>query len=354
MLDVRARYISGDDVLLADCATVNDSKVKIALRHENHLAPSVTVLDHAGAELTDDDAASPADVTVVLVQHAYDDDLYKKGLIMHAIARDPIGVNRAMAMMLTRGGGKKQADPATVAGGAVFAYVESRKSESRKDVVEMLVAASADVRCRLGYADNVLMCAIKYNLLDIVPLLLDAKCNVGDICGSFRRSPVLLAAHAGHSAMVRMLLDANADVNHGTWYDLVDDMVLDFEHTALHVAAQQGHGEVARMLLEARANVNDANAHKETSLHFAAKYGNDGVMRMLLDANANVDAKGVIEMTALHMAAEYGHVGVVRMLLDAKANADDEDGRKWTPLRAAEIRGRSEVAHILEGRAGGH
>ena len=57
------------------------------------------------------------------------------------------------------------------------------------------------------------------------------------------------ATEGGRLEMVRLLLDASADMNSETTDSL----------TPLHLAAQEGYLEIARLLLDAGADKNSAN-----------------------------------------------------------------------------------------------
>jgi ankyrin repeat protein len=120
--------------------------------------------------------------------------------------------------------------------------------------------------------------------------------------------------------------------------------------TALYLAALLGHIEVVKVLLNAKANVNAKNREGRTALHQAAYEGRVEAVKVLLNAEAKVSAEDQHGNTALHEAAWQSHVEVVKVLLNAKANvnAKNREGRTaigltytgsiiWSILRVARM-----------------
>lgn len=103
----------------------------------------------------------------------------------------------------------------------------------------------------------------------------------------------------------------------------------------LHYAASKGHLDVIRILLDAGADIFQANKYHQTALHRAASQGRVGVIRCLIDHAARMTSKGkqaksqlfldlqdIEGNTALHMANEDGWNDVVDVLLEAGASRD--------------------------------
>ena len=86
--------------------------------------------------------------------------------------------------------------------------------------------------------------------------------------------------------------------------------------SVLHVAARDGHAAIVKLLLEAGADVSEKDVDTQaTALHRAAERGHDTCVRILLEAGADIDARNVNGMTPLHKAARSGHGDVVHLLL---------------------------------------
>ncbi len=89
------------------------------------------------------------------------------------------------------------------------------------------------------------------------------------------------------------------------------------------MASQQGHPEVVKLLLEAGANVNKAEKEEGfTSLLMASSEGQPEVVRLLLEAGADVDKTDKKGRTPLIVASMLGHTEVVKLLEAEDKKAD--------------------------------
>ena len=155
-------------------------------------------------------------------------------------------------------------------------------------------------------------------------------------------SPLYRAAMNGHKAVVRVLMDAKADLN----------MANNRGETALHRAARHGHEAVVKILVEAGANLNMADEDGETPLWNAAHFGHEAVVKILVEAKADLnmaekDGWTPHGWTPLLVAAENGHEAVVRSLVDAKADLNMANKDGWTPLLVAARYSHETVVKIL-------
>ena len=86
------------------------------------------------------------------------------------------------------------------------------------------------------------------------------------------------------------------------------------QRTALHLAAWAGHADVVRLLLEAKANVHAGACDNMLALHFAAQNGHEAVCKELLKGGGKVNAADAKRAnTALH-AASKNHVATPYLL----------------------------------------
>lgn len=102
-------------------------------------------------------------------------------------------------------------------------------------------------------------------------------------------SPLMLAALKGHLALVKKLVERDADVNKTGW-------------TPLHYAASGGHLQVIDFLLESSAYIDAESPNGTTPLMMAAMYGSPESVKLLIQAGADLNVKNMIGMTALDFA----------------------------------------------------
>ncbi|XP_026052239.1 histone-lysine N-methyltransferase EHMT1-like isoform X4 [Carassius auratus] len=105
------------------------------------------------------------------------------------------------------------------------------------------------------------------------------------------------------------------------------------KRTPLHVAAEAGHQEVCHMLVQAGANLDMCDEDQRTPLMEACENDNLDTVRYLLRAGAIVSNKDVEGSTCLHLAAKTGHFSIVQHLLSTgivDINCQDDGG--WTAM----------------------
>jgi ankyrin repeat protein len=98
-----------------------------------------------------------------------------------------------------------------------------------------------------------------------------------------------------------------------------------YGETPLHIAARLGYKEIVRLFVDANANVNakSQNSADMTALHLAVVHGHNEIVDILIEANADLDAEGRYALeTPLLLAAFLGHNEVVDTLIKANARLD--------------------------------
>lgn len=86
----------------------------------------------------------------------------------------------------------------------------------------------------------------------------------------------------------------------------------------LILAAQNGHTCVMKILIEAGADVNAPDYEGMTPLHQAAQHGHVRAVELLIEKNADINARDTHSWTPLHKACLYGHAAVIKALLKGK------------------------------------
>jgi ankyrin repeat protein len=173
-----------------------------------------------------------------------------------------------------------------------------------------------------------------------VQLLLSIADNtvVNDNKNNSGSTALMFAAHDGHANIVRMLIDADANVNH----------INNTGTTALMLAAHAGHANIVRMLIEAKANVNRTNNSGSTAL-LAATYGNQlECARELIAGKANINYADDNEYTALYTAINKGNDTYAQELINAHADVNQINSQEGdTPLIHAMIMGKQNIVQML-------
>ncbi len=162
---------------------------------------------------------------------------------------------------------------------------------------------------------------------------------------------LIIAVRNARTETVRYLLDHGADINRPNHRN----------ETALFVAAELGRGDITRLMLGKGADANAVEQENRTSsftvamstigrntvLVKAAQSGHADVVRILLDAGARLDVRGFMGKTALFWAVERGHAAAAQALLERKADPNIKDVSGLTPLMVAAANGSSRVAELL-------
>ncbi len=196
-------------------------------------------------------------------------------------------------------------------------------------------------------------------------------------CGERGETALAAAVIRNHEAMVRILLDHDADTEIRT----------STGETPLHLAARSNHEKIARLLVNRGANV-AAQLHGMMPLDMAERNGNQGLVELLrnrqlrqddlivgflsaaehgrllevkrwlawgvVDLSAGQDSPTSVGQPALSRAAMNGHEAIVNLLLNHGAAVDGLDSGGHTALWWASWRGHERVAtRLLGGGAAG-
>lgn len=131
---------------------------------------------------------------------------------------------------------------------------------------------------------------------------------------------ILRAVDAGNEAMVKLLLDYNADI------EIRDDL----NRGLLHSAAIDGYEGIVRLLLEKGLDVDAKDQNGKTPLHDASRDGNHKVVEVLLGSSANPSIKDNYGRTPWTIAWQYGKLNVMS-ILDGKGVTEKKIGQDSYP-----------------------
>ena len=178
-----------------------------------------------------------------------------------------------------------------------------------KEIVAMLVEKGADVNTEVQAQMTALLWATIAGHKDVVEILLQQpgiQVNAADMWG---RTPLVNASTMGYTEIVRMLLEAGADIR--------DTLIM---------SSGNGHIEIVKMLLKEGADVNETDEDGMTALMMASEWGHKYVVKILLaQEGINVNLWNNEGETALILASKEGHLEIVKMLLKAGALVNMEE-----------------------------
>lgn len=122
----------------------------------------------------------------------------------------------------------------------------------------------------LDLNDN-LLTAAENGQIDTVKELLKKGANP-KVKDQYDRTPLMLAAHGGHTAIVKILLDSNVvDIN-------AQDKT---GYTALIYGAFYGHIDIVKALLDKKADTTLKDKDGDTALTYALIKGHSEIIKML-------------------------------------------------------------------------
>ena len=187
--------------------------------------------------------------------------------------------------------------------------------------------------------------AVQESSEEVVERVLQADANlVNQIREADGASALWLAVQSGHGAVVKQLLDYQANTRQGD----------NRGYTPLHLAAMKGHTDIARQLIAAGTALNALCHDGYTPLHLAVLNGHKSMARLLLGAEG-IDVNGFSANgeTALHLAGRGEQTDIVRLLLGCGADLQGKDIQGDTILhimcRGYGQQALEQAAHQLEG-----
>lgn len=198
------------------------------------------------------------------------------------------------------------------------------------EVASLLVGAGADANAANDFRATPLSEACTNGSASLVVLLLKAGAHPNTRIAT-GETPLMTCSRSGSAEAVSALIAAGAGV----------DAREPAQHqTALMWAAAEHHSAVLRRLIEAGADLRARTKNGFTALHFAAREGDIETARVLLAAGVDVNVRTEPDPTEARVGARAGGNRTSPLIAGA------------TPLLVATVRGRVPLAlFLLEQRA---
>lgn len=157
-----------------------------------------------------------------------------------------------------------------------------------------------------------LMTAVNNNDGSAVKKLIAQGVNVSEL-DSNQDAPLVMAAYKGYSEIVRLLLEAGADVT------AVDPGM---KATALHAAAYAGRTEAAKLLVQHKIDIDKQGPYNGyTALHDAIWQGNVETAEVIINAGANLNLKSNSGQTPLEFAKSKNNKKIIALIVKKMADS---------------------------------
>lgn len=205
-------------------------------------------------------------------------------------------------------------------------------------------------------AEPALLLAVKSGSLELIRLLIDAGADVNARDGLADEDGLTAAIAAGDAGAARLLVDAGATVRPAALLracqmereDLAELCLAGIqpgEARILDRLAMLGHTGMLRWLVARGTSIAEEGPQ---ALCEAANAGQAEAAAYLLQQGVPVESRVSYGWTALHLAAYNGNPETVRVLLAAGADPAADDGTGKTPLDWASEAGKADNVALLQ------
>jgi ankyrin repeat protein len=251
---------------------------------------------------------------------------------------------------------------------ATPAIIAAEKNHA--EILEMLLKSGADANKSNhdGYSP-IHFAALNNSLSSLRILLTLGKIDVNQEALS-NGTAACIAAHKGHSSILKILADAHADfsktrpdkyapIHLAAQANSISAMAIILDHdkknidqmtlrgTAACIASARNHIDILDQLIRAGADTNKG-FNDFFPLLLATSYGNIKIVNLLLEnKNLNIDQVSSHGLTSLHVAAQKNYLEIALALLKSGASLELKQAYNMTPLDLAKHFSHQEMVDVL-------
>eukprot|EP00940_MAST-03C_sp_MAST-3C-sp2_P003576 g3576.t1 len=207
------------------------------------------------------------------------------------------------------------------------------------EVVRLLTKAGARVSATDAQGYSALHIACVRGHIEIVSHLIECRADVNGHTAD-GSTALSIASQQGFAHIVSLLLRANASVNCAAKKSIAHP---------LHEAISKNHSNVVKLLIDAGADVNKACSSGKTPLLIAVTHGHRDIAEELIKSGAdpNKISHSPNLLSPLHIAVKGGDTKTVDLLLRHGASPRHKTRKGWTPLHLAVKQGHQDIVHSL-------
>ncbi|ESZ93142.1 hypothetical protein SBOR_6469 [Sclerotinia borealis F-4128] len=202
------------------------------------------------------------------------------------------------------------------------------------EIVHLLLKKGADVNIGGGAVGGVLQAAAANGHDELVQLFIDSGASINSSDGLYG-SALTNACYHGHESTVQLLLRAGAKIYSNPSPGM---------YTPLEAAAGGGFIDIVKILLDAGADVS-SQGEDRIALHSAVR--SKAIFELILNHGADINACGGRYDNVLQAAAKEGNLETIAICLDHGADINKNGGGFGNALQAAIIGGEEAFRYLL-------
>uniref|UniRef100_A0A671QEK8 Histone-lysine N-methyltransferase EHMT1-like n=1 Tax=Sinocyclocheilus anshuiensis TaxID=1608454 RepID=A0A671QEK8_9TELE len=220
---------------------------------------------------------------------------------------------------------------------------------TKETLESVLLALDAEKPKKLRFHPKQLYISAKQGELQKVLLML-----VDGIDPNFKmesqnkRTPLHVAAEAGHQEVCHMLVQVRANANELAGANL--DMCDEDQRTPLMEACENNHLDTVRYLLRAGLHFLFQDDGGWTAMIWATEYKHVDQVKLLLSKGADINIRDKEENICLHWAAFSGCVEIAEILLGAKCDLNTVNIHGDSPMHIASRESRLDCVNLFLSR----